>query len=521
MPGGGDGDVGGAYEDFGTMMADSDGFDGGIDGNNAAERLGVDMALQRAFKKYDADGSGKVSLDELSELCAELGQELSEAELKAAMEALDADGSGQVEFSEFSTWWMSGSIGGGGEAENAVVKKLNEAARRGLRENYSDVHVAAYRGDLEEVRAFLDMDVRLKDAVDETDYGDGYRPLHYAAYAGHIDVVKFLTSKGANVNAKNDAGCTPLFLACQQDREDVVAYLLKQRSRVDATVEGYSAVDVTTSEAVRNMVRGECKIAPPEGRVENVVACGIDDNERPGVLHVRWAQYRPQDMTGMSVECSGYVIRVRREGDGESEKHVAMAHVSSSATTSIRIPGVRVAGNLIADVAAKNSDGRGPFSDPSEPVRTTGKPEHPNKPTAIAASRTKVKVTWETPPSMGCAITRYELHMQVAPFETSEWVSLEKFPARKSRTQGETLSSLIPGTKYRFRVAAINAVGRSSFSPPSNAAKTQGYAPRNAPERASGKLKAVAAFRSAASSKFRVQRPTDTQRHRMQQSSNY
>jgi len=39
---------------------------------------------------------------------------------------------------------------------------------------------------------------------------DGERPLHWAAFADHKDVVELMITKGADVNAKGNDGWTPL-----------------------------------------------------------------------------------------------------------------------------------------------------------------------------------------------------------------------------------------------------------------------------------------------------------------------
>jgi hypothetical protein len=38
----------------------------------------------------------------------------------------------------------------------------------------------------------------------------GFTPLHYAARGGRNEIAELLISKGADVNAKNDEGKTPL-----------------------------------------------------------------------------------------------------------------------------------------------------------------------------------------------------------------------------------------------------------------------------------------------------------------------
>ena len=48
---------------------------------------------------------------------------------------------------------------------------------------------------------------------------DGYTPLHIAALHGHVSLVNMFLKRGANVNARTKKhGCTPLHLACQNNR---------------------------------------------------------------------------------------------------------------------------------------------------------------------------------------------------------------------------------------------------------------------------------------------------------------
>jgi len=67
------------------------------------------------------------------------------------------------------------------------------------------IHDAAKNGDLADVQAELDKgaDVNAKDA-------DGWTPLYFAANGGHKEIVELLIAKGASVNAKNVDGETPL-----------------------------------------------------------------------------------------------------------------------------------------------------------------------------------------------------------------------------------------------------------------------------------------------------------------------
>lgn len=56
----------------------------------------------------------------------------------------------------------------------------------------------------------------------------GFTPLHHAATAGNMAVVRLLLDSGANVNAATSIGLTPLYSALQRKRTRIAA-LLRQR----------------------------------------------------------------------------------------------------------------------------------------------------------------------------------------------------------------------------------------------------------------------------------------------------
>ncbi|WP_264685239.1 ankyrin repeat domain-containing protein [Wolbachia endosymbiont (group B) of Parapoynx stratiotata] len=98
-----------------------------------------------------------------------------------------------------------------------------------IRDNSGRVplHCAASNGKLDIVKYFIDeekVDVNVKDNNDDT-------PLHLAT--GYLDVVKYLISKGANINAKCKAGKTPLDIAAYQKLSDVVEYLKQTQLDLD------------------------------------------------------------------------------------------------------------------------------------------------------------------------------------------------------------------------------------------------------------------------------------------------
>ena len=70
---------------------------------------------------------------------------------------------------------------------------------------------AAAKGDLSAVLSLLDSGADI-DASDDW----GLTPLISASLNGHVEVVQALLDKGADVHAKDKSGSTALILACQQ-----------------------------------------------------------------------------------------------------------------------------------------------------------------------------------------------------------------------------------------------------------------------------------------------------------------
>lgn len=66
---------------------------------------------------------------------------------------------------------------------------------------------------------------------DKNEFGD--QALHLACVRGDLEDIKVLVSAGADINATGENGFTPLHYAVEQEKTDVVKFLLQKNVRLD------------------------------------------------------------------------------------------------------------------------------------------------------------------------------------------------------------------------------------------------------------------------------------------------
>lgn len=118
-------------------------------------------------------------------------------------------------------------------------EQLNEALSRACRE-----------GDLEKAGEYLEKGAN-PNATDEL----GRTPLHWAAWNGHTGIVKILIEEGANPNATDNDGWTPLHYAASDGQIEAAKLLIEAGSNPKAIdIEGKTPLHIAVEEEYPEIV---------------------------------------------------------------------------------------------------------------------------------------------------------------------------------------------------------------------------------------------------------------------------
>jgi titin len=220
---------------------------------------------------------------------------------------------------------------------------------------------------------------------------------------------------------------------------DGTAYHFRIGAKNAVGVGGWSAVGATPMGAPPAPTGVAATVAP---------APGVGSGE----VHLDW------DVLPVGpAAISGYVIRFT--GDGDTRETVVDADLT---TTTFTVDGLTNGTSYSFRIAALNVLGAGPWS---ATVQATPlwSPDAPAGLTGVVAPAGgvragQVKLTWSAPSSNGAPITDYVIESSA---DGVTWTEVGDF---ESTATTFTVAGLTNGTPYRFRVAALNTLGRGPWS---------------------------------------------------------
>ena len=212
----------------------------------------------------------------------------------------------------------------------------------GASQPHESVIAAVRAGDATALRTLLDAGQMKVDAPEP----DGTTALHWAAHRDDLVAVDLLISAGADVNATNDYGVTPLFLACTNVSAEVVARLLNAGADSEARTEGetalMTAVRTGSIDAVKLLIAHGADLGATELESGQTLLMTAAAEMHPSVVRLLLAE--GVDVHARSVVGFTPLTFAVRAGDLESVKLL----VAAGASANERLPSAQTAGETNA-----------------------------------------------------------------------------------------------------------------------------------------------------------------------------
>ncbi|GFS04595.1 myotrophin [Elysia marginata] len=106
-------------------------------------------------------------------------------------------------------------------------------------------------GELGDVKTLIE-----KEGIDVNTEVQGRLPLHYAADYGQTEVLDYLLSKGARVNAPDKYGITPLLSAIFEGHTDSVKLLLEKKAdKTGKSPDGTPYIDCAEVDEIKALLK--------------------------------------------------------------------------------------------------------------------------------------------------------------------------------------------------------------------------------------------------------------------------
>ena len=130
---------------------------------------------------------------------------------------------------------------------NYIRKIMHEGKERGM----TPLTRAAVMGHVDAVRVLISRNAD----VNKPEPCGGLTALHGAAQGGHVPVMQLLISKGARIDVRNKLGQTPLYQAALYGHEEGAIYLLDHGADINAAGnEGVTPLMIAAQEKLLPLV---------------------------------------------------------------------------------------------------------------------------------------------------------------------------------------------------------------------------------------------------------------------------
>jgi len=315
-----------------------------------------------------------------------------------------------------------------------------------------DIHAACWRGDISDIKSILESHPERVNLVDNSEWGEGFQPIHYTAYRGFLEGLRLLLKHGASPNSTTEAGCTPLFYASQQGHKECVEELLRCTERLDKRSKDYdlTALDVA-DETVKTCFKSVSLPVPAPPRVVQV-----------GPDHLTVMLANPSDLMKENRIDSVTQIDLKIVSSTKTD-NVLKETSSRGRPLPLRIRVRDLSGGASCKLSVRYCSAMGisewsPFTDTI--TLETSPRDAPTNFAVLEIGRRDVRLSWDRPNTTEKDITGYVVEKRIV--EGGHWE--HAVDVERPKETNVRVSRLFLDTSYEFRVAATNRAGTGVFS---------------------------------------------------------